>query len=48
MHWLVSQTMFVVEILGENRTNLFYINYSPLAILSIGIVSMVLVLGITT
>jgi hypothetical protein len=45
MHWLVSQTMFVVEILGS--PGYFYMNYSPLAIIGIGVVATVLVLGIT-
>ena len=49
MHWLVSQTMFVVEILGEkgHADSLFYTNYSPFAILVIGAVATVLVLAIT-
>jgi len=56
LHWLVSQTMFVVEIFGDQNItdsdgNLnysdFYINYSPLAIMSIGIGSSILVLSIT-
>jgi hypothetical protein len=45
MHWLVSQTMFVVQILGS--PGYFYMNYSPLAIICIGIVAAVLVLAIT-
>jgi hypothetical protein len=39
--------MFVVEILEDERLSSFYINYSPLAIMSIGIASSILVLGIT-
>jgi hypothetical protein len=49
MHWLASQTMFVVEILGDSghANSLFFVNYSPLAILCIGFTATVLVLGIT-
>jgi hypothetical protein len=48
MHWIVSQTLFVVEILGnsETRPN-FYLNFSPLAIFCIGVVATILVLGMT-
>ena len=48
LHWLVSQTMFVVEILKDNSFDSeFYINYSPLAIMTIGIASSILVLCIS-
>jgi hypothetical protein len=48
MHWLVSQTLFVVEILGKDSSpGYFYMNYSPFAIFSIGIVSTILVVLIT-
>jgi hypothetical protein len=48
MHWLVSQTLFVVEILGKDSSpGYFYINYSPFAIFSIGVVSTILVVLIT-
>jgi hypothetical protein len=48
LHWLVSQTMFVVEIFGNNTFDAtFYINYSPPAIIAIGLASSILVLGIT-
>jgi hypothetical protein len=48
LHWLVSQTLFVVEILAnsEKAAN-FYLNFSPLAIFSIGLASTILVLGMT-
>jgi hypothetical protein len=49
LHWLVSQTMFVVQIFGSEITDSkFYINHSPLAMMSIiGVASSILVLGIT-
>jgi hypothetical protein len=48
MHWIVSQTLFVVEILGNAQTRPnFYLNFSPLAIFCIGIVSTILILGMT-
>ena len=48
MHFLVSQTLFVVEILGATRfSGYFFTNYSPLAIFAIGIIATILVLGIT-
>jgi hypothetical protein len=46
MHWLVSQTLMVVEINAPDGT-IFYLNYSPFAILCIGTVATVLVLGMT-
>jgi hypothetical protein len=46
MHWLVSQTLMVVEIDAPDGTT-FYLNYSPFAILCIGTVATVLVLGMT-
>jgi hypothetical protein len=58
MHWIVSQTLFVVEV--ENRSGLpivhdipapdaiiFAICYSPTAIFVIGVMSTALILGIT-
>jgi hypothetical protein len=49
LHWLVSQTMFVFQIFGSEITDSkFYINHSPLAMMSIiGVASSILVLGIT-
>ena len=49
LHWLVSQTLFVVEILGTNQhpTPNYYLNFSPLAIFITGATSTVLVLAIT-
>src|SRR5271163_1136687 len=48
MPFLVSQTLFVVEILGVTRfSGYFFTNYSPLAIFAIGIIATILVLGIT-
>jgi hypothetical protein len=46
MHWLLSQTLMVVEINAPDGTK-FYLNYSPFAILCIGTVATVLVLGMT-
>ena len=47
MHWLLSQTLFVVEILGRTLTSTtFYINYSPMAVIAIGILASVLSLVI--
>lgn len=46
MHWLVSQTLFVGEIDVVNGT-IFYLNYSPFAIMFIGMVATVLVLRMT-
>jgi hypothetical protein len=46
MHWLVSQTLSVVEIEGKTGTS-FYLNHSSFAILCIGMVASVLVLGMT-
>ena len=47
MHWLLSQTLFVVEILGHTLTSTtFYINYSPMAISAIGAVASVLSVAI--
>jgi hypothetical protein len=48
MHWIVSQTLFVVEILGNAQTRPnFYLNFSPLAIFCIGAVATILILGMT-
>jgi len=49
MHWLVSQTLFVVEVYFENPTvmSVFHLHYSPLAIISVGLIGLALVLGIT-
>ena len=49
LHWLVSQTLFVVEIYfaNPNVSSVFHLHYSPLAIISVGTMSLVLVLGIT-
>jgi hypothetical protein len=49
MHWLVSQTLFVVEVYFENPTvmSVFHLHYSPLAIISVGLIGLTLVLGIT-
>lgn len=48
LHWLVSQTLFVVEILANSQKAAnFYLNFSPLAIFSIGLASTILVLGMT-
>jgi hypothetical protein len=44
MHWLLSQTLFVVEILPSPISPAsFYLNYSPLAIFAVGIVATVVV-----
>ena len=48
LHWLVSQTLFVVEILANSQKAAnFYLNFSPLAIFCIGLASTILVLGMT-
>ena len=48
MHWLVSQTLFVVEILAsEDNPAVFYLNYSPFAIICVGFAATILVLAIT-
>ena len=49
LHWLVSQTLFVVEILGtaQDPTPNYYLNFSPLAIFITGAVATLLVLGMT-
>jgi hypothetical protein len=49
MHWLVSQTLFVVEVYFENPNvmSVFHIHYSPLAIISVGMIALALVVGIT-
>jgi hypothetical protein len=48
LHWLVSQTLFVVEILASpQRPATFYLNFSPLAIMCVGLAVIILVLGIT-
>jgi hypothetical protein len=47
MHWLVSQTLFVVEILAQGNNHFYYLNFSPLAIILIGVVATVLVVAIT-
>ena len=49
LHWLVSQTLFVVEIYFSEATlaSVFHLHYSPLAIISVGTMAMVLVFGIT-
>ena len=50
LHWLVSQTMFVVEILTdptEHALSQFYTNFSPFACLVVGAVATVLILAIT-
>jgi hypothetical protein len=49
LHWLVSQTLSVVEILGtaQHPAPNYYLNFSPLAIIITGVVSTILVLGIT-
>jgi hypothetical protein len=50
LHWLVSQALFVVEILSnqQNKPEEFYLNYSPLAIFCVGLTSTLLIAGITT
>jgi hypothetical protein len=46
MHWLLSQTLFVVEILpGSIAPANFYLNYSPPAIFTVGIVATVVAIG---
>jgi hypothetical protein len=49
LHWLVSQTLFVVEIYfaNPNISSVFHLHYSPLAIIFVGTLSLILVLGIT-
>jgi len=49
LHWLVSQTLFVVEIYFSNATlaSVFHLHYSPLALISVGTMAMALVFGIT-
>ena len=48
LHWLVSQTLFVVEILpSASKPADFYLNYSPLAIFCIGGASTILILAMT-
>lgn len=48
LHWLVSQTLFVVEILpNQQKPANFYLNFSPLAIICVGGASTILVLGMT-
>jgi hypothetical protein len=48
LHWLVSQTLFVVEILPTaTKPANFYLNFSPFAIVCVGGASTLLVLGIT-
>lgn len=45
MHWLLSQTLFVVEILpGRETPANFYLNYSPPAIFAIGFIVTVVVI----
>jgi hypothetical protein len=50
MHWLVSQTLFVVEVYFENPTvmSVFHLHYSPLAIIIVGLIGITLVFGITS
>lgn len=49
LHWLVSQTLFVVEIYFADATiaSVFHLHYSPLAIIAVGTIAMILVFGIT-
>ena len=49
LHWLVSQTLFVVEISFTNAAvaSVFHLHYSPFAIISAGSIATVLVFGIT-
>jgi hypothetical protein len=48
LHWLVSQTLFVVEILAtQTKPAKFYLNFSPFAIVCVGGASTILVLGMT-
>jgi hypothetical protein len=49
LHWLVSQTLFVVEIYFSEATlaSVFHLHFSPLALISVGTMAMVLVFGIT-
>ena len=49
LHWLVSQTLFVVEIYFSDATvaSVFHLHYSPLALISVGTLAMALVFGIT-
>jgi len=49
LHWLVSQTLFVVEIYfaDTNVTSVFHLHFSPLAIISVGAIATALVFGIT-
>ena len=49
LHWLVSQTLFVVEIYFSDTklASVFHLHYSPLAIISVGTIATSLVFGIT-
>ena len=49
LHWLVSQTLFVVEIYFSDKAiaSVFHLHYSPLAIISVGTFTCFLVFGIT-
>ena len=49
LHWLVSQTLFVVEISFTNAAvaSSFHLHYSPLAIITVGSIATILVFGIT-
>jgi len=49
LHWLVSQTLFVVEIYFSDPSisSVFHLHYSPLAIIFVGMICVILVLGIT-
>jgi hypothetical protein len=49
LHWLVSQTLFVVEIYFTDASvaSVFHLHYSPLAIIMVGSIASVLVFGIT-
>ena len=49
MHWLVSQTLFVVEVYFDNTgvMSVFHLHFSPLAIVMVGMIGIVLVVGIT-
>jgi hypothetical protein len=49
LHWLVSQTLFVVEIYfaDTNIASVFHLHYSPLAIISVGTFATFLVFGMT-
>jgi len=49
LHWLVSQTLFVVEIYFSEATlaSVFHLHFSPLALISVGTMAIVLVFGIT-